>query len=119
MENTGVRLHHQDWETYIIHCKADPINKKKDNNSIRKSTNQTFPLENKMNSQIEKGELKHKKIKSTLRVDFKKWRNSKQYTQKDVALKLAVQAQIINKFENGQLNHDPKLVEKIKRIMKK
>ena len=68
---------------------------------------------------IEKGELKHKKVDTDLRKEFQKWRQSKKYSQKDVAIKLSVTPQIISKFENGQLNHDPKVVSKIKRLMKK
>ena len=117
MENTGVKLNHQDWEPYIIHCRnVDGVNTKVNNSKKRKNIVNT---ENKMDSQIEKGELKHKKINHILIEDFKKWRHSKNLTQKDVAIKLAVQSQIIKKFENGQLNHDPKLVGKVKRIMKK
>ena len=73
--------------------------------------------ENKMDSKINDGNLSHKKVSSDLREDFKKWRASQNMTQKDVAIKLAVQSQVINKFESGQLNNDPKLVSKIKRLM--
>ena len=89
--------------------------KEKSQSSIKK--NQSIDIENKMDSKIEKGELKHKKVNSELKKDFQKWRQSKGYTQKEVALKLAVPSQIITKFENGQMNHNPKLVSKIKRLM--
>ena len=59
-----------------------------------------------------------KKVSSDLKEDFKRWRSSKGMTQKEVAIKLAVNHQIINKFESGQLNNDPKLVSKIKRLIK-
>ena len=42
-------------------------------------------------------------------------RSSIPYSRREKTNKLAVQTTIINKFENGQLNHDPKLVGKIKR----
>ena len=58
------------------------------------------------------------KVSSDLKEDFKRWRSSKGMTQKEVAIKLAVNHQIINKFESGQLNNDPKLVSKIKRLIK-
>ena len=109
-------LDHQDWETYIIHCKSNPINKNKETKDVKKKT--IVNPEIKMDAQIEDGKLKHKKINNLLKEDFKKWRNLKGLTQKDVANKLAVQTTIINKFENGQLNHDPKLVGKIKRLIK-
>ena len=32
MENTGVKLNHQDWEPYIIHCRnVDGVNTKVNN----------------------------------------------------------------------------------------
>ena len=106
---------HQDWKTYIVHCKVG-TNKKIENNSI-KTRSHFVNKENKMDSKINDGNLRHKKVSSDLREDFKKWRSSQNMTQKDVAIKLAVQSQVINKFESGQLNNDPKLVSKIKRLM--
>ena len=70
-----------------------------------------------MDSKIEEGNLRHKKVSENLVDDFKKWRASQNLTQKDVAVKLSVQSQIINKFETGQLNHNPQLIGKIKRLM--
>ena len=111
-------LSHQDWETYYVHCKmSKPSNVKQTNNSIKKTN--YVNKENKMDKQIEEGKMSHKKISTDLKDEFKKWRNSQGMTQKDVAVKLAVNHQVINKFETGQMNHDPKLVGKIKRLMKK
>ena len=111
-------LSHQDWETYYVHCKmSKPSNVKQTNNSIKKTN--YVNKENKMDKQIEEGKMSHKKVSTDLKDEFKKWRNSQGMTQKDVAVKLAVNHQVINKFETGQMNHDPKLVGKIKRLMKK
>ena len=110
-------MEHQDWETHIVHCKmGNATNVKKQNNSKKKRHNY-YNKEDKLNSQIEDGKLKHKKISNDLKEEFKKWRNSSGFTQKHIANKLAVPVQMINKFENGTMNHDPKLVSKIKRIM--
>lgn len=114
---------HQDWNTYIVHCKTKPTNVKKENNSVKKENNSdkkssnNFIKENKMDTKIEEGKLRHKKVSEDLVSDFKKWRSSQNLTQKDVAVKLSVQSQIINKFETGQLNHNPQLISKIKRLM--
>jgi ribosome-binding protein aMBF1 (putative translation factor) len=108
---------HQDWNTYIVHCKNNPTNVKKENKSVKKKSND-FSKENKMDSKIDEGDFRHKKVANDVVGDFKKWRASQNLTQKDVAIKLSVQSQIINKFESGQLNHEPKLIGKIKRLMK-
>tara|TARA_B100000945_G_C20145405_1_gene485924 strand:- start:47 stop:379 length:333 start_codon:yes stop_codon:yes gene_type:complete len=110
-------MEHQDWRQYIIHCKA-PEKKDKEKGVVVKKGN-NVNIDRKMDDKIEKGELKHKKVDTDLRKEFQKWRQSKKYSQKDVAIKLSVTPQIISKFENGQLNHDPKVVSKIKRLMKK
>lgn len=107
---------HQDWNTYYVHCKTTPTNVKKENNSVKKTSN-NFSNENKMNTKIEEGNLRHKKVSEDIVSDFKKWRASQNLTQKDVAVKLSIQSQIINKFETGQLNHNPQLIGKIKRLM--
>ena len=108
---------HQDWETYYIHCKVNKSSNVKETNSIKKTN--YVNRESKMDKQIEEGKMSHKKISTDLKDEFKKWRNSQGMTQKDVAVKLAVNHQVINKFETGNMNHDPKLVGKIKRLMKK
>ena len=110
-------LEHQDWEKYIIHCKGSisKTNNKDQTTLIKKYIPNP---DKKLHEKIEKGELKHKKVDQELSKDFQKWRQSKNKTQKDVAQLLNVQPQIINKFESGQLKNDPKLVSKIKRLIK-
>tara|TARA_B100001094_G_scaffold333398_1_gene411457 strand:- start:10199 stop:10531 length:333 start_codon:yes stop_codon:yes gene_type:complete len=110
-------MEHQDWRQYIVHCKT-PEKKDKEKSVVVKKGN-NVNIDHKMDDKIEKGELKHKKVDTDLRKEFQKWRQSKKYSQKDVAIKLSVTPQIISKFENGQLNHDPKVVSKIKRLMKR
>ena len=110
-------LAHQDWETLYVHCKMDkPTNTQNKGKSVKKTIHNN--RERKMDKNIEEGTMKHKKVDEDLKTEFQKWRQSKGMTQKEVAVKLAVNHQIINKFEQGQLNHDPKLVGKIKRLIK-
>tara|TARA_Y100001935_G_C17308648_1_gene514124 strand:+ start:3674 stop:4024 length:351 start_codon:yes stop_codon:yes gene_type:complete len=109
-------LGHQDWETLYLNCKVEGRMTDKKNTGVKKTGNGV--RESKMDEQIEKGSMTHKKVSTDLKDEFKKWRNSKGMTQKDVAVKLAVNHQVINKFETGNMNHDPKLVGKIKRLMK-
>ena len=109
-------LSHQDWETYYVHCKmSKPSNVKQTNNSIKKTNYEN--KENKMDKQIEEGKMSHKKVSVNLKDEFKKWRNSQGMTQKEVAVKLALPTQVINKFETGNMKNDPKVVNKIKRLM--
>jgi ribosome-binding protein aMBF1 (putative translation factor) len=110
-------LTHQDWETLYVHCKmSKPTNVENKGVSVKKT--QFYSNENKIEKQIEDGKMSHKKVSTDIKEDFKKWRNSKGMTQKEVAVKLSVNHQIITKFETGQLNNDPKLVGKIKRLIK-
>ena len=115
-KNNG--LEHQDWETLYLNCKVEKKTNENKNTGIKKKTG-IGVKETKMDKQIEEGKMSHKKVSTDLKDEFKKWRNSQGMTQKDVAVKLAVNPQVINKFETGQMNHDPKLVGKIKRLMKK
>lgn len=109
-------LAHQDWKQYLIYCKNSP--KINDKENIKKNKYIQNP-DKKWDEKIEKGELKHKKIDLKLTKDFQKWRQSKNKTQKDVALLLNIQPQIITKFESGQLKYDPQLTSKIKKLIKK
>ena len=113
--NDGIS--HQDWETLYLNCKVEKKTNDKKNTGVKKTGNGV--KETKMDKQIEEGKMSHKKVSTDLKDEFKKWRNSQGMTQKDVAVKLAVNHQVINKFETGNMNHDPKLVGKIKRLMKK
>jgi len=108
---------HQDWETLYLNCKVEKKTNDKKNTGVKKHC-KGFK-ETKMDEQIENGSMTHTKVSTDLKDEFKKWRNSQGMTQKDVAVKLAVNHQVINKFETGQMNHDPKLVWKIKKLMKK
>ena len=108
-------LAHQDWETLYLNCRIDKKGDKT-NKSVKKP--EYNDKENKMDELIVEGKMSHKKVAVDLKDDFKKWRNSQGLTQKDVGKMLAVNHQVINKFETGNMNHDPKLVGKIKRLMK-
>ena len=108
---------HQDWETLYFNCKLEKKTTEKKNTSVKKPSNGIH--ESKMDEQIENGSMKHKKVSDDIKTEFQKWRQSMGMTQKEVAVKLAVNHQVINKFETGQMNHDPRLVGKIKRLMKK
>ena len=111
--NNGIA--HQDWETLYLNCKVDKKMNDKKNTGVKKTDKGM--KENKMDKQIEEGKMSHKKVSVNLKDEFKKWRNSQGMTQKEVAVKLALPTQVINKFETGNMKNDPKVVNKIKRLM--
>ena len=117
MNKGSIKLGHQDWEPYIIHCREPKKKNTKVNNSIKKK--KVNNIENVLESKVSEGTLKHKKMSDQLVTDFKLWRNKMNYTQKEVAIKLAIPLQIITKFENGKLNQDSSLINKIKRLIVK
>ena len=98
MNKGSIKLGHQDWEPYIIHCREPKKKNTKVNNSIKKK--KVNNIENVLESKVSEGTLKHKKMSDQLVTDFKLWRNKMNYTQKEVAIKLAIPLQIITKFEN-------------------
>jgi len=117
MSKTG-NIGHQDWETLYTHCKLPNPKNVENRKGVSVKKSHVFSNENKMEKQIEDGKMSHKKVSTDLKDEFKKWRNSKGITQKEVAIKLAVNHQIINKFETGELKNDPKLVGKVKQLIK-
>lgn len=109
-------LDHQDWEQYIVHCKVPST--KSGKGAKNKKTYVQDPNK-KLEDKIENGDLKHKKVSSDLTNEFKLWRQTKGKTQKEVAQLLNIQVKIVNDFESGKLKHNPQLISKIKRLIKK
>jgi DNA-binding transcriptional regulator YiaG len=112
MEN----LAHQDWKTIKINTKqkskknSDTVNVNKNSSVLKKNGN--------LDDKIEKGELSHKKFDNKFRTDFVKVRTSLNLTQKQIATALNVPVQLISDLEQGKLNYDNNLNNKIKRKYK-
>lgn len=109
-------MEHQDWN--VIYTKANkelnktPKDKEKEKNALK------FAKENKIEKQIEDGNLKHKKMDVSFGKELQKKRLSKGFTQKDLAQKLNIPVKDINDIESGKAKHNPGLMNKINRIMK-
>jgi len=113
MENN---LAHQDWKTVVINTK--PKAKKNTQQVSVKKNSQVLKKNGKLDDKIEKGELSHKKFDNKFRTDFVKVRTSLNLTQKQIATALNVPVQVISDLEQGKLNYDNNLNNKIKRKYK-
>jgi len=113
-------MDHQDWAT--IYTKANKeINKtpgERKKEKEREVNAVKFAKENKIEKQIEDGNLKHRKMDVSFGKELQKKRLSKGMTQKDLAHKLNIPAKDINNIEAGKAQHNPGLMNKINRIMK-
>ena len=113
-------MEHQDWTT--VYTKANKeINKTPEQRKKEKEREINavkFAKENKIEKQIEDGNLKHKKMDVSFGKELQKKRLSKGMTQKDLAQKLNIPVKDINDIEAGKAKHNPGLMSKINRIMK-
>jgi ribosome-binding protein aMBF1 (putative translation factor) len=104
-------MEHQNWETYIVHCK-DTKKDKKDTDS-KKQISKTQKIEN-----MEKEDnLKHKKIDKELSKKIQQMRLSKGWTQKQLAQKINVNPIIINEIESGKALYNGQHIGKLKRLL--
>ena len=94
-------MEHQDWETYIIHCKDG----KKNNNEqekipeVKKKNTGVLQKDTKLEKKIEEGKLKHQKIDPELSKKIQQGRLSKGLTQKQLANQLSIPVTEINEME--------------------
>ena len=109
-------MEHQDWETYIVHCKDTRKTKEKGNEKkIKKPI--FFDKSKKLDKKIEEGDLKHKKIDPELSKKIQQGRLSKGWTQKELANKLSIPIHLINEMECGKFVYDGQKISKVKRIL--
>tara|TARA_A100001037_G_C15039341_1_gene584717 strand:- start:310 stop:648 length:339 start_codon:yes stop_codon:yes gene_type:complete len=109
-------MDHQDWETYIIHCKGE-TNGTKDKKVEKIKRNTFFDKSKKLDQKIDEGDLKHKKIDSELSKKIQQGRLSKGWTQKQLATKLSIPVNVINEMECGKFLYDGQKLSKVKRIL--
>ena len=100
-------MEHQDWETYIIHCKDPKKEKEKKNDTVKKGN--FVNKSKKLDQKIEEGDLKHKKIDPELSKKIQQGRLSKGLTQKQLATKLSIPRKsnksLFTKNQNKFLKH--------------
>ena len=114
------QLGHQDWTPVYVRANKE-LNKtpeQRDKEKKREENQVKFASENKIEKQIEEGNLKHKKMDVSFGKDLQKKRLSKGLTQKSLAQKLNIPVKDINDIEAGKAKHNPGLMNKINRVMK-
>lgn len=107
-------MEHQEWNVQYVYLDKKSKGKQKDNTNQKKGPNK----ENKLDKQIEEGNMKIKKTPSEIGKEIQKKRNELKLSQKDLALKVNVLPKVIMEIENGTAKHNPQLIVKIKRSLK-
>jgi putative transcription factor len=101
-------MNHQDWNPVIIHGKAAP-------------TKQPSPkhYERTKEQKLEDEELgTHKKVPLSMAKMIQQGRIAKGFkTQKDLAIAVGVNANIINAYESGKAIPDSALLQKLRRVL--
>lgn len=107
---------HQDWKTIIVKSKLG-VNKQPEKKvTVKKNKNNSNILS--IEKKVEKDELKHKKIPDDLKIKIIQTRNSKKYTQKQLANMCNLPLNIINDIESGKAIYNHQHINKIKRTLK-
>ena len=113
-------MDHQNWETYIIHCKnGNQLNQKdklKDQKQRKKPTSDNL-RNTKMEKKIEEGNLKHQKINPELSKKIQQARLSKNMTQKQLANRLSIPVNEINEMECGRFIYNGQKISKVTRFL--
>jgi len=107
-------MEHQDWTPIYLNADKMKLDKDRDKQNQPK----TISKENKLEKQIEDGNLSHKKMDAIYGKELQKKRLSKGMTQKDIALKINVSVKVITEIEAGKAKHNGQIMNKINRIMK-
>jgi ribosome-binding protein aMBF1 (putative translation factor) len=113
-------MDHQNWETYIIHCKnGGQVNQKdklKDQKQRKKPTSDNL-RNTKLEKKIEEGNLKHQKINPELSKKIQQARLSKNMTQKQLANRLSIPVNEINEMECGRFIYNGQKISKVMRFL--
>ena len=107
-------MDHQDWKTYIVHCKT-PLNNGNDKDKPKKHYEKSKAQ--KIDEMEQEGDLKHKKVEQSISKIIQQIRVQKGMTQKDLANKVSLSPAIINEIESGKAKYNPTHINKIKRIL--
>jgi len=104
-------LAHQDWNTVYVHLKKKTT-KTSTNLPKTKGPNPKTTLANTHGE-----DFKTKTVNQKLSTEIRTRRNLKGMTQKELAQKINVKPSLINDYESGKALPDPKIINKIKRIL--
>ena len=106
-------LDHQDWKDIVVRKKHDKTivsNTKKVDNATQK----LLSVEKKADND----ELNHKQLTIELRQSIQKARCEKNMTQKELANRINLSAQIISDIESGKAIYNEHHINKLKRFLK-
>jgi putative transcription factor len=114
--------HYQDWDPVIIRGK---VNKEKEKEKYVKFMGQEIKLPKRSQYSGKTREQKldeielgtHKKVSKETALTIQKARVAKQYTQKDLAGLINVSTDIISSYESGKAIPDPKIMQKLRRVL--
>ena len=112
---------HQDLETIILKSKKLKLQEQKKKNrldgsvSVEKKTNVNTKL-NKIENETEN--MKIEKINKSISQEIRNNRTKLNLKQKDLANRINVPLQIIQKYENGSSQTDIKILLKLEKILK-
>ena len=108
-------LLHQDWKTIVLKEKKPSKEEKAKQNEYKvKKINP----EKKLDKKIEEGNLKHNKFNSEFIKKVIKYRTDNKLTQKQFANRLNIPQATISALESNKAIYDPKLNNKLKKIIK-
>lgn len=103
--------HHQDWKPVVIRKKTDKAGDDKEGGG-KKGKKPGHSLDDN------KDEFKNKKISKEISQSIIQHRCAMKLNQKALAGKVNIKPEVLQKYENGQAIVDPRVLNKIKRILK-
>lgn len=107
---------HQDWKTIIVKSKLGTNKQPEKKVTVKKKPNNSNIIN--IEKKADNDDLKHKKIPDELRIKIIQARNSKKYTQKQLAIMCNLPLNIINDIESGKAIYNHQHINKIKRTLK-
>ena len=106
-------MEHQDWKTFIIHCKTP-----KNDKTNKETKHHEKTKDRKIEEMEEKGVLTHKKVEQSFSKIIQQARVENGWTQKELANKVALSPAIINEIESGKAKYNPAHINKLKLVLK-
>ena len=116
-------MFHQDWEEVTIHGKS--VKKEKEKEKYVKFMGQEIKLPKRSQYSGKTPEQKldetmlgtHKKVGKETGLTIQRARVAKKYTQKELANLINVSSDIISSYELGKAIPDPKIMQKLRRVL--
>jgi len=108
-------MEHQDWRTYIVHCKNEPKTSKQGQGKEIKKKGGGVSKAVKIEKLVEEDQLKHKIIPKDIADLIRNKRCEMKLKQKDLAKQLNLNVSVINDIETGKAIYNGLLISKIKR----